>query len=588
MGPKKVAKKSKEKDSNGVLAPEEQAKLLVCANRSLQMQLAERHEITVKAVEAKRELQVRVADLKIGFEKEREDTFGIAQDMTRQYKSMQEELLHRVSTLEKGKADLYDQLEGARTAFEAMQREKDDIITMKNEEIEELKGKMNDMAHEFSDMLKETLGKMRERIEITDTSFQFVIQIHGYDMSLRRVMESKCTQCGGNITMPDEVLEMLILYGHFIPEPVAAAIILGIILTEPSLRPDFIASAMNELLTPLQTDHVYDVVVPKRREGLGMSLRMYCGDLVVGGFVDFDDNTESPAVAARCISVAYAMNADKIRRLEEKCKRIEEETDEEFVFGYDQLVFVRQRAVMHAFEKFKRRMEVARHLYQYECDQTHRAYASKCAQHKEKLKDGIIKEIEGLQQARDGVSVLDRRRTKRQTGGTNTMALSKPLQNNTNASTESSQNLNAISDSGRTAHEAYFPPFNDNPMAAIYGEEKSNSTLEQLEESISLKSEQSEQKERKNLDAMLGMEYVFAPLQEETSSKNVEQDLADIRRCVESIKNRNTLNPNKDPVHYSSPASVFWLVAPTHDTADWNQAERVQEPALNGDTNHWR
>ena len=59
-----------------------------------------------------------------------------------------------------------------------------------------------------------------------------VIQIHGYDMSLRRVMESKCTQCGGNITMPDEVLEMLILYGHFIPEPVAAAIILGIILTE--------------------------------------------------------------------------------------------------------------------------------------------------------------------------------------------------------------------------------------------------------------------------------------------------------------------------------------------------------------------
>nr|CCA26217.1 conserved hypothetical protein [Albugo laibachii Nc14] len=585
MGPKKVAKKSKEKDSNGVLAPEEQAKLLVCANRSLQMQLAERHEITVKAVEAKRELQVRVADLKIGFEKEREDTFGIAQDMTRQYKSMQEELLHRVSTLEKGKADLYDQLEGARTAFEAMQREKDDIITMKNEEIEELKGKMNDMAHEFSDMLKETLGKMRERIEITDTSFQF--------------------------------------------EPVAAAIILGIILTEPSLRPDFIASAMNELLTPLQTDHVYDVVVPKRREGLGMSLRMYCGDLVVGGFVDFDDNTESPAVAARCISVGdklvainkkciisssfetnirmlsqaaspvyltfrrvqpipYAMNADKIRRLEEKCKRIEEETDEEFVFGYDQLVFVRQRAVMHAFEKFKRRMEVARHLYQYECDQTHRAYASKCAQHKEKLKDGIIKEIEGLQQARDGVSVLDRRRTKRQTGGTNTMALSKPLQNNTNASTESSQNLNAISDSGRTAHEAYFPPFNDNPMAAIYGEEKSNSTLEQLEESISLKSEQSEQKERKNLDAMLGMEYVFAPLQEETSSKNVEQDLADIRRCVESIKNRNTLNPNKDPVHYSSPASVFWLVAPTHDTADWNQAERVQEPALNGDTNHWR
>lgn len=97
-------------DSNGTLAPEEQAKLLVCANRSLQMQLAERHEITVKAVEAKRELQTRVADLQLGFEKEREDSFGIAQDMTRQYKSMQEELLHRVGALEKAKADLQDQL----------------------------------------------------------------------------------------------------------------------------------------------------------------------------------------------------------------------------------------------------------------------------------------------------------------------------------------------------------------------------------------------------------------------------------------------------------------------------------------------
>ena len=75
-------------------------------------------------------------------------------------------------------------LEAARTAFEAMQREKDDIIAMKNEEIEELKGKMNDMAHEFNDMLKETLGKMRERIEITDTSFQF-----GSGIPMMRLLE---------------------------------------------------------------------------------------------------------------------------------------------------------------------------------------------------------------------------------------------------------------------------------------------------------------------------------------------------------------------------------------------------------------
>ncbi|KAF1794329.1 hypothetical protein GQ600_13967 [Phytophthora cactorum] len=46
------------------------------ANRSLQMQLAERHEITVKTLESKRELQERVADLQKDFERERKETFG--------------------------------------------------------------------------------------------------------------------------------------------------------------------------------------------------------------------------------------------------------------------------------------------------------------------------------------------------------------------------------------------------------------------------------------------------------------------------------------------------------------------------------
>lgn len=93
-----------------MLTPEEQAKLFLSANRSLQMQLAERHELTVKAMESKRELQSRVADLQRDFDRERVETFGITQDMTRQYKSMQEELLNRINTLENANAELRDQL----------------------------------------------------------------------------------------------------------------------------------------------------------------------------------------------------------------------------------------------------------------------------------------------------------------------------------------------------------------------------------------------------------------------------------------------------------------------------------------------
>ncbi|KAG1711282.1 hypothetical protein DVH05_008535 [Phytophthora capsici] len=130
-----------------------------------------------------------------------------------------------------------------------------------------------------------------------------VTRVPGVDMSFRRIMERKCTRCGGTLVLPQEVMEMLILYGNFVPESVAVTLVLGTMVLHPSLRADFMAAAMNDLLTPLQTDFVYDVAVPKRQEGLGMSLRMQQGNLVVGGFIDFENNQESPTVAARIIAV---------------------------------------------------------------------------------------------------------------------------------------------------------------------------------------------------------------------------------------------------------------------------------------------
>ncbi|KAK1947586.1 hypothetical protein P3T76_001596 [Phytophthora citrophthora] len=130
-----------------------------------------------------------------------------------------------------------------------------------------------------------------------------VTRVPGVDMSFRRIMERKCTRCGGTLVLPQEVMEMLILYGNFVPESVAVTLVLGTMVLHPSLRADFMAAAMNDLLTPLQTDFVYDVAVPKRQEGLGMSLRMNQGNLVVGGFIDFENNQESPTVAARIIAV---------------------------------------------------------------------------------------------------------------------------------------------------------------------------------------------------------------------------------------------------------------------------------------------
>ncbi|TYZ65475.1 hypothetical protein PybrP1_005039 [[Pythium] brassicae (nom. inval.)] len=136
-----------------------------------------------------------------------------------------------------------------------------------------------------------------------------VVRVGGVDMSFRRVAERKCPRCASPLALPQENMEMFILYGHYIPEAVGATIVLGTLGLHPSLRADFVAAVMNELLTPLQTDFVYDIAVPKRQDGLGMSLRMNNGDLVVGGFIDFEDNTESPSVAARVIAVGDALVA---------------------------------------------------------------------------------------------------------------------------------------------------------------------------------------------------------------------------------------------------------------------------------------
>ena len=61
--------------------------------------------------------------------------------------------------------------EQARLKHLEMEKMKDQIISQKEAEIQEMKTKMDEMAGEFGDMLKETLDKMSDRIEVTNTSW---------------------------------------------------------------------------------------------------------------------------------------------------------------------------------------------------------------------------------------------------------------------------------------------------------------------------------------------------------------------------------------------------------------------------------
>ena len=159
-------------DDGGPLNPLQIIAMVKAENQALQRKLADRSEEASRALAARRELQSKVDDLKQDFEGERTATFEITADMTRQYKSMQEELLGKINILENTIVEMKDKLEEQRVSMEELRKEKDQIIAMKEAEIAENKQKMEEMAHEFGDMLKETLDKMSERIEITNTSWE--------------------------------------------------------------------------------------------------------------------------------------------------------------------------------------------------------------------------------------------------------------------------------------------------------------------------------------------------------------------------------------------------------------------------------
>ena len=142
-----------------------QAKLRI---ESLERQLVFREEKVQTEMRSRRELQDRVQAYHEDLEREKEDIFEISADMTRQYKGMQEELIAQINKHEQTISEQKDQLERAQLQLEEVRRQMAVELALKDSEIQEQKQKMEDMAVEFGEMLKETLDKMSEKIEITN------------------------------------------------------------------------------------------------------------------------------------------------------------------------------------------------------------------------------------------------------------------------------------------------------------------------------------------------------------------------------------------------------------------------------------
>ncbi|EFC50693.1 predicted protein [Naegleria gruberi] len=161
----KNSKPGEKTDADLIQEQKEEIKKLKLRIETLERYMVLRSEQTQKARASEMEMKSKLSQLDEDFEKEKMERFHIASDMIRQYKALQKTLIEKLNTSEQKNTSLADQLHLAKVALHEVKKEKDQIIELKQREIEEQKQKMQSMVVEFSNMLKETLAKMGNTIQ---------------------------------------------------------------------------------------------------------------------------------------------------------------------------------------------------------------------------------------------------------------------------------------------------------------------------------------------------------------------------------------------------------------------------------------
>lgn len=131
---------------------------------ALQQQLDVKEHEALSARRAERDWRTSLEQFGNQMSQQKEDTLDITADMSRQYKTMQHRLLTQMETLEREKHELGALCKEKDEAIERNKRDFEDALAAKDLEVLALRQNLEDMAQQFSDMLKETLDKMSDRL----------------------------------------------------------------------------------------------------------------------------------------------------------------------------------------------------------------------------------------------------------------------------------------------------------------------------------------------------------------------------------------------------------------------------------------
>merc|ERR550514_1883241 len=135
---------------------------------------------------SERALKEKVEQMEKDFNDDKSMTFAVTADNARQYKALQEALIHRINSLETTLTEQKEELDMQNHELKEMIRDKDDEIREKEATIADLTKRMDDMCDEFADMLDSTLKLMKGRMSETFTgSTKAQLATTDYDAKLQ-------------------------------------------------------------------------------------------------------------------------------------------------------------------------------------------------------------------------------------------------------------------------------------------------------------------------------------------------------------------------------------------------------------------
>ena len=171
-GKKKGGGKKGDADGEDKYDPAQMTIILAAQVQSLKERLASEQERRDAARASVEESRVNEQETLKQVEGVKGATQEIVRKMTQSYNDLEEEYLGKIAKKQDEIAAQKDQIRDKQSLLARKRQEKEAMTAQKDDEIAELKKRIDEMSSDFAEMLKDTLTKMQERIEFANKDWE--------------------------------------------------------------------------------------------------------------------------------------------------------------------------------------------------------------------------------------------------------------------------------------------------------------------------------------------------------------------------------------------------------------------------------